>query len=100
MGDNRVHEYVRYVIQLDIEHGSKTFHIRYNLATIIDVEKHDGGVPAKRNVRTFTRKSAGEGSNLLILILHVSSQRITYQRLSLMPTLPPLVPVHWPPPAW
>jgi hypothetical protein len=34
---------------VDLQDGKETIHTRYNLATIIEVEKHDGGVPAKRH---------------------------------------------------
>ncbi len=33
---------------VELQDGSETTHTRYNLATIIEVEKHDRGVPAKR----------------------------------------------------
>ncbi len=33
---------------VELQDGSETMHTRYNLATIIEVEKHDAGVPAKR----------------------------------------------------
>src|SRR6266571_1819141 len=33
---------------VELHDGSETTHTRYNLATIIEVEKHEAGVPAKR----------------------------------------------------
>jgi len=40
---------------VELQDGSETMHTRYNLATIIEVEKHDAGVPAKRHtVNTST----------------------------------------------
>src|SRR6266567_4669318 len=34
---------------VDLQDGRETTHTRYNLATIIEVEKHEQGSPAKRN---------------------------------------------------
>ena len=39
----------RHTWKVDFQDGRETIHTRYNLATIIEVEKHDGSVPAKRN---------------------------------------------------
>jgi len=40
---------------VDLQDGRETIHTPYNLATIIEVEKHEGGVPAKRTtVNTLT----------------------------------------------
>src|SRR5437763_476179 len=47
--DDRIHVVLyKHTWTVDLQDGSETTHTRYNLATIIEVEKHDGGVPAKR----------------------------------------------------
>ena len=47
--DDRIHVVLyRHTWNVDLPDGRETLHTRYNVATIIDVEKHDGGVPAKR----------------------------------------------------
>lgn len=48
--DDRIHAVLyRHTWKVDLQDGRETIHTRYNLATIIEVEKHDGSVPAKRN---------------------------------------------------
>jgi hypothetical protein len=47
--DDRIHAVLyRHTWTVDFQDGSETKYTRYNLATIIEVEKHDGSVPAKR----------------------------------------------------
>jgi hypothetical protein len=47
--DDRIHAVLyRHTWTIDLQDGRETIHTRYNLATIIEVEKHDGDVPAKR----------------------------------------------------
>jgi hypothetical protein len=46
---DRVHAVLyKHTWTVDFQDGSETTHTRYNLATIIEVEKHDAGVSAKR----------------------------------------------------
>jgi len=48
--DDRIHAvFYKHTWTVDLQDGSETTHTRYNLATIIEVEKHDADVPAKRN---------------------------------------------------
>src|SRR5205085_11809883 len=48
--DDRLHAVLyKHTWTVDLQDGRETTHTRYNLATIIEVEKHDAGVPAKRN---------------------------------------------------
>ena len=48
--DDRIHAVLyRHTWKVDLQDGTETIHTRYNLATIIDVEKHEGSVPAKRS---------------------------------------------------
>ncbi len=47
--DDRIHAVLyKHTWTVELHDGSETTHTRYNLATIIEVEKHDAGVPAKR----------------------------------------------------
>ena len=47
--DDRIHVVLyKHTWTVDLQDGSETIHTRYNLATIIEVEKYDAGVPAKR----------------------------------------------------
>jgi len=47
--DDRIHVVLyKHTWNVDLPDGRETMHTRYNLATIIEVEKHDGGIPAKR----------------------------------------------------
>ena len=48
--DDRIHVVLyRHTWTVDLQDGRETISTRYNVATIIDVEKHDGSSPAKRN---------------------------------------------------
>ena len=48
--DDRIHAVLyKHTWTVDLQDGSETTHTRYNLATIIEVEKHEQGLPAKRN---------------------------------------------------
>src|SRR5437016_8948960 len=47
--DDRIHVVLyKHTWTVDLQDGSETTHSRYNLATIIEMEKHDATVPAKR----------------------------------------------------
>ena len=47
--DDRIHAVLyRHTWTVDLQDGRETIYTRYNVATIIDVEKHDGSIPAKR----------------------------------------------------
>ena len=48
--DDRIHAVLyKHTWTVDLQDGRETMHTRYNLATIIEVEKHEQGSPAKRN---------------------------------------------------
>lgn len=47
--DDRIHVVLyKHTWQVDLQDGTETIHTRYNVATIIDIEKADGSVSAKR----------------------------------------------------
>jgi hypothetical protein len=49
--DDRIHAVLyKHTWTVDLQDGRETTHTRYNLATIIEVEKHEAGVAAKRNM--------------------------------------------------
>ncbi len=49
--DDRIHVVLyKHTWTVDLQDGSETTHTRYNLATIIEIEKHEQGSPAKRNM--------------------------------------------------
>lgn len=47
-GDNIHVVLYKHTWNVDLPDGRETIYTRYNVATIIEVEKHNGGVPAKR----------------------------------------------------
>jgi len=49
--DDRLHVVLyKHTWTVDLQDGTEITHTRYNLATIIEVEKHEQGSPAKRNM--------------------------------------------------